>query len=350
MLKLFLLGLVSATGFQFASAQKKEIIWPANGSYRVDTVYNKKNPYPLFIGFGVLAEVDLFASSPAGFGVYVHGRYTLLKLIQVSGSIITGAPLANMIGGNVAANYDYHIYQARVTIPFKKSLEPVNVSKKLYSYTFTENGRSYNRTYSANFPVMASSYQGLTGSISQIHRYYGQQKDSGSNSFTVNNISTNDRAFVPALVGYSTVMFSAGFHYSQGLKFKGKVFATIEGRHKKKTVRSKSVIDMAFEVLMGATVVDDKISAVKVGNKWSYENVDVSKYTRNSDAKTKKFGFRFEINMKRGLMGMRFEMGVKPGIRHDYKNNDGKVDNEWLVKPLSNAYVAWGIGFGIGAL
>lgn len=30
--------------------------------------------------------------------------------MQVSGTIITGAPIANAIGGNVAANYDYHMY------------------------------------------------------------------------------------------------------------------------------------------------------------------------------------------------------------------------------------------------
>ncbi len=350
-LKLVLLGLVSALCSQFASAQKKEIEWPANGSYRVDTVYNKKNPYPLFINFGLQAEGDLFASSPAGIGVYVHGRYTLAKLIQVEGSIITGAPIASMVGGNVAANYDYHIYQARVTIPFKRSMEPVPVSRKLYQYTYSEGGRTYKKTYSANFPVMAASYQGLTASMSQIHRYYGQQKDSGSNSFTINDDVSSKRAYLPALVGYSTVMFSAGFHYSQSLKFKGKVFATIEGSHKRKTVRAKSVIDFAVEVLMGATIVDNNISAVKVSNKWSYEAADVNHYKINtSDTKTKKFGWRFEVNMKKGLWGMRFEMGAKPGISHDYKNNNLKVDKEWLIKGLSNCYMTWGIGFAIGAL
>ncbi len=328
--------------------QKKPTEWPEEGKFRIDTIYNKKLPYNLFINAGLQVEGDLFGKSPAGVGVYVYGRYTLARLIQISGTIVTGAaPLANQIGGNVAANYDYHNYSARIAIPLKKSKEPVNVSKKLMQYQYREGGQQYQKTYTANFPVMASTYQGLTGSISQLHRYFGQKYTSGAsfNMFDANN----DTFHQQAIIGYSTLMFSVGFHYSQGIKFKGKAYATLEGRHRRKTVRQKSVLDMCAELLIGATKADEKVTGIMKDGKFNYDAPYVDLYKRG-DVKTNKFGFRFEINMKRGLMGMRLEMGTKPGIRHDYSEDGGKVENEWLVKRMANAYMVLGIGLGIGAL
>lgn len=360
MKRLLLISLFSIWCLGTLMAQEKPpIVWPEEGKYRVDTIYNKPYPYNLFVNAFGQFEGDLFGSA-AGLGIGLYGRYTIAKRIIVSGTII-GMPKSLLPNEDIKSNYDYHIFEARAAIPFRRSKEPVAVSKKLYSYYYYEGSQKYQRTYTANFNVMGSTYTGLTGSVSQSHRYYGQQKDSAGRSFALydKNDANKTRVYKRAQIGYSTFMWSVGLYYSSGMKFKGKAYATLEGLHKRKTVRVKTIIDMSAELLVGKTIADKNIIGVYDNGSWKYDSALVNKYeimsfdgkkTGNDAVQMRNLGWRIQLNMKKGWWGFRTEMGVKPGIDFDYSQNGAKAENDWLVKRLNRAYLMMGIGFGIGAL
>jgi hypothetical protein len=339
----FTLGSISSQ----AQEKKDEIVWPEDGKYRVDTIYNKKNPYNLFVSAGVVAEGDLFGGA-SGFGAYVRGRYMLARSIMVAANIII-SPNA-ILPANISSKYDYHVVEARLSIPFKRSNEPVNVSKKLYTYTFSQGGNNYKRTYSANFPVMASTYQCFTASIGQSHRYYTQGFDSAARSFNIEDAGGNV-VHKRATLGYSTMTLSFGYTYSQGLKFKGRVYSNIEGSRRKKIVRSKSIIDMSAEILYGITVADKNIIGINDGSGVKYDDNLVNQYKITSAGVNKSnLGFRFAADLKKSIFSIKMEMGSRPGITHDYKNGTARVENDKWVRGFSRAYLQMGVGIGIGAL
>lgn len=333
--------------------EKQPIVWPEEGKYRVDTIYNKPYPYNLFVNVFACAEGDLFGGA-AGAGIGAYARYTVAKRFMVAATYI-GMPGAFIPNADVRANYDYHYVEARAVIPFKRSKEPQAVSKKLYSYYYYDGVNRYKRTYSANFNVMASTYLALTGSVSQSHRYYFQKFDTAGRSFKIYDVTSGNQnqVYKRAQIGFSTFTWSAGIFYSTGMKFKGKAFATLEGHHRKKTVRAKSIIDLAAEVLVGTTIADEKPTGIFESGTWKYDTAIVNRYALiggKGAVNKKNLGWRFQINMKKGIIGYRVEMGVKPGIDFDYSNNNAKVENEWLVKRMNRAYLNMGIGIAIGAL
>lgn len=104
--------------------------------------------------------------------------------------------------------------------------------------------------------------------------------------------------------------------------------------------RVNSSIDFAMEFLYSPIVLLDKPQYL--------QKSQTDTTGKLVDIKKKNFGFRFRAEVRKGIVSMRYEVGLRPGVKARVGGIDGE-DNV-ATRLMGGAYVLVGLGIGIGAL
>jgi hypothetical protein len=177
---------------------------------------------------------------------------------------------------------------------------------------------------------------GLSGGV-----FHWTRPNSISNIVTVSGVSFGLVASVNRKAKYR-------FHYREqesdveilGL---GRYIQTPNGKIRKsgtKIGRTNISTDVGLEFLYAPVVLFDRPQyLVKSGNDTIGTMVDI---------KAKHFGGRIRMEIRKGPISMRYEIGLRPGVKAKVGGAGGS-DN-FATRLMGGAYILIGFGFGIGLL
>ena len=156
-----------------------------------------------------------------------------------------------------------------------------------------------------------------------------------------NNLSGNVdvTGFAFGLTAMNNTKAKYRFHYQDeenevGRSDDGKCIVTPTGKILKKDTKKDSVnstVDFAMEGFYAPIIIFD-------------HPID----TAYGDIKKKHGGFRFRIEMRRKIISMRYELGVRPGIKYKIAGDAG--EDNIATRALKGGYMLFGVGIGIGML
>jgi hypothetical protein len=300
-------------------------------SYTVDTLRNKPRSNKLMINAGVQGDADYNGAGSGYYGAYAHGRFNIGRFLQVGGTFVmpfTDAPKDR-------PDYKYSIMEAQAALFFSDKTE-----KEKHDFTLGHGSTKDGRVkFHAALPIPKSVQLGLCGGMFNWTRPFVRgQKDTAI--FDAVNISDGRNVYKDNIyTNVSVTGFSAGFALSTNLKAKYRfntVKMTSRGniKHGKTTVRRNTSVDLAMEFLFAPSVrFQENVNVVQNDTAQTYFISNLQK---------KHMGFRVRAEIRKSIFSVRFEMGVRPGVKYAMGGNGNKT--------LSGAYYTLGLGIGIGAL
>lgn len=107
-----------------------------------------------------------------------------------------------------------------------------------------------------------------------------------------------------------------------------------------RTGRVNSTIDVGIEFLMAPLV--------NLERDQQFIKTETDTIGGLKDIPKKYFGFRIRSDIRKGIFSLRYEIGLRPGVKTKAGGKNGE-DNFFTTKVFSGAYMAFGLGIGIGA-
>jgi hypothetical protein len=301
----------------------------AQGTFEVDTIFNKPKANRLMINLGAQADFSHNGAGSGYYGAYGHARMNLTKFFQVGVTVVRPftAPPADK------PDLKYSVFEIQAAVFFSDKSQSETTKVKVA----TSGGFSY----SASFPTPKRTQWGVCGSLfNWTHPFIRDDKDSTTleavNTSPTNTISSNVASNPGVYTNITTSGFSAGFQVSTNTRAKYRVRSTVNGRDHSKKVRKNSSVDVSLEVLFAPVIRASDNTNLQ--QKQGMQNYQIS------HVKTKHTGFRIRTEMRKGIFSIRNEIGMRPGVKYAM---GGDVSTPGFLR---GAYYLLGLGIGIGAL
>ena len=310
--------------------------WPGEGKWVLDTLKSKTSCQPLVIAAGGMFEMsEMMAGKPSGdLALYGFARYRVGKIFSASMFITKGALTAPNGGGTSGSQEFRGVLFFKKTVEYQSGVKVIGTSGGIGTPRYT---------HSAPYNYPKGVFVGLTGSFINRRSFETIKSDStGMFGKIVSNSDNLELKGSNGIVGVNSQVVSAGLAVSSAAKFKGRIRATLNGRHVKRIVRKSMSLDAAFEALIGLNIKpSDKIyvlnGSATSSNNYSYNGTQV-----------KRIGWRIWVCGKiNSLVSITMQMGTRPGIKDNVANYQGP---KFASKAFQNIYFNAGLGLAIGAL
>lgn len=375
--KVFLFASFALSGWSNVSTVSAQTAYYREVYYKVDTVYNKAVSNRIEVNVGGQADFNGDASG-VNTGYYGYGR------VHVSRFMFSG--LVSMMPGT-----DYNVQEATAvycfggtseikpgdkaivhsddlgTTPtqFKTGGKNKYISPQSYSYKTSKEDVSY-RGPTANAPggskVTTTTTTTHSGTTNAVTKYKNtcwlnvpKHTTAGLSGGVFHWVRPNDISGVVNVTGISFGLVASvnqkakyRFHYEErendveilGL---GKYNTTKTDRiHRKGTKmgRVNSTVDVGLEFLFAPVVIfDNNQYMVKTAN---------DTIGHLEDIKKKNFGGRIRMEIRKGPISMRYEIGLRPGVKAKIGGASG--EDNFATRRMGGAYIIVGFGLGIGVL
>lgn len=365
--KFNLLFTLSTITSVFMSREASAQVYERYVEYTVDTIYLK--PKSNRIGFNIGGQLDANGDGARrhNFGLYAFGRVNVSRFLF---SGLVAMPMPGVTYNSPDAS-SYNIQEATAVFCFgserkNKTTPTVSTTEIEREGTLFYTGgkckeiinvittTTYVGAYGTGYTTRSSSKGKKTGKVYAELSVPKRSKVGLSagvfNWARPNNISgvVHATGFSFGFVGYTNKKAKYKFNYQvkgntctdlgngqYNVVPNGKVYKT-----GKKTGKVNQTIDFGLEFLYAPNINFD-IPQYRVFTD------DTDTLGHLEDIKKKHFGFRFRTEVRRGIFSMRYEVGLRPGVK--YKIGGAAGEDNFATRAMSGGYILMGFGIGIGA-
>ncbi|HEX7413913.1 MAG TPA: hypothetical protein VF411_07680 [Bacteroidia bacterium] len=358
---------------KLSAQDKNKIAYYRTVSFTCDTIFNKPNSNRIELNVGGQADVNGDASG-VNSGIYGYGR------IRIPHFMFSG--LVAMAPGT-----NYGVEEATVVFCFKGSSEKKAGSTAVVATTDVGTER---KKFKTGGTIKYISPQAWTSKTVEYNGPNGTSNnnirgDATTKTTTTKSGMSNAKHTVKAITylevpKYTVSGLSVGaFHWDRPNSISGiahvtgmslGLVASINSKAKYRFHYTEKVNDVKILGLGNyITTPTDKIrktgtkigkynSTIDVGLELLYAPMvqfEQTQYFVKSatdtvghlqDVKKKNFGFRIRSEIRKGPISMRFEVGLRPGVKAKVGGAAG--EDNFATRMMGGAYVLFGVGIGLG--